>query len=490
METNQIQVTVTRRAVLLRAFYGLLLYGFLRLKGLVTIPIVTRLLSPEEYGVINISWATVSMLWPLFSLGLHTGCGLFLVHLREKEQIRRAYYTTLNFMAISVAIGCVGMVLTSRWTGLQDSLGGYLLATVCYLVVTVLKETGSLILQVFQRTRTLMVLNTSVEIGSVLVSLVLLLQGFGGPGLIWSYTLVTLAGAIWNHLSHLKEFGYYRGIDWHLLRQYLTASLPLLPVSFTQWGLQSLDSYFLFHYHGSSVVGINSVAYSFAGLVMGVLVVLNSVYYPTLAYIVQQSQEQFHTLVRESVRAMTLLLGWVLVLFVLGSRTLIETLSAPAFYTAATILPIIVACYCSYIVMQMLQAATLAVFKRTGLVAGTYLAALLVNVVLNVIMIPDGGLMGAAIATFVSYALMLLGMLGVATFKARIQGVIPVFLRGLLPFALCLGPAVLLSPWHKGIAVTATGQLAATMVYVGVAWGVRSITRKDLRALSSALGEQ
>lgn len=110
-----------------------------------------------------------------------------------------------------------------------------------------------------------------------------------------------------------------------------------------------------------------------------------------------------------------LLIVGVLVAVVLTSADAINVLASSKYYAAHRLLPILVAGLLVYSVHIFLSAGLL-IFKKTFTAAKMVILACILNVVMNVLLIPRMGLFAAALATLVSYAF-LVALLARASFK-------------------------------------------------------------------------
>lgn len=482
-----VKIDLSTQAVASRVMYGALFYALIRVKGIVTLPIMTRLLGPSDYGVFAVISTTVNMIWPVLALNLYYGCATYLVHMRTPADIARSYYSTLHATTLTTVIGAVVMVVTARWTGLDKAVSSNVALVACYVVVALWREMAVMPLQTFQRTTWLVVFNTATEYGSVFIGIGILLLGFGLSGFLWVIPLILFVGSLVLFARHLREFPYFRGIDWVLIRKFLAVSLPLLPVGFSQWALQSLDSYFILFYLGARSVGVNSVAYTLASLLLGLLTVLNYVYYPTLVGVWEQSRDRFFGVVHTSIRYVTLVSGWAIVVFAASSSFLVRLLAARNFGEAAPLVPLIATAFAFHTVTQMYQAAILTFHKKTVPIAFAYITGLIVNVVLNPVTIPRFGLTGAAWNTILGYGashvlitLMFVQKSGQSVaWRERLKGIPPVAL-GWIAAYMTTAP-----DWTGALRALVTG----TIVYLSAAFAIGLLERNDLRRLRALVLE-
>ena len=485
--SQTIKVEFGKRAVVARLITVTLLYALVRFKGIVTLPILTRVMGLEDYGLFSVIFVTVNLVWPFAALNLHTGCSLYLVHLRQPEEIARSYFSSLHVMLLGGTAGTLLIVTTARWTGLAKAVGPYVALTGLLVLGSIFSQMAATPLTSFQRTRGFFLYNAVTEYGGAALAIGALLLGYGLQGFLAAMSLVSLVTGGFLLYQYTREWGYYPGIDRRLVRKYIRAAVPYLPVSFSQWGLQSLDSYFILYYLGASAVGVNSVAYSLASIILGLLALLNYIYYPTLVAIWGDSRDRFYPIVTRTIRYVALLCGWAIVLFAAASPLLVRLLAAREFGAATPLVPLIVLAFSLHILTQMFQAATLTVNKNTVPLAFAYLAGLAVNAILNPITIPRYGLAGAAWNTVVAYALTHLLVMLFSVRNAPGQIGWGIQLRS-VP-AVASGWLVTLPLAAPGWSGALVAMAAGTAVYALAAALTGLVTRSDLKQVRMLLAE-
>jgi O-antigen/teichoic acid export membrane protein len=399
-------VTVTPGLLLRRTLQSFLLQVLLKARGFIVVPIYARLMDPAGLGVITLAGAVCSLLGPVLILGLNLGTGLQIVHLREREALARAYCTTVLFAGAFAILGGMLVALGVAQAGEAvslGSLGSYAGALALLLAATALRELALLIPQLRQEAGFYNGLNLGMDYGAALLGVVLVWKGFGPSGVLWAAGGMVGVGIAVALSRTFRDLGCRGGFDRAFLAGALVVGLPGLPIALGQWMLQAADTLFLAHYHGEAVVGTYGVAYSLASVVLLVLGALNFVLFPSAASLWAQGPERLALFVLRALRLTVLALG----LFVGGACLLspwgVALLAGTRYAGAATVLPLIVASWSAYTLMQVLQKVPMVVGRNTASLAWCYVGTALLNLALNFALIPRWGMEGAAVATLVSY---------------------------------------------------------------------------------------
>ena len=225
-------------------------------------------------------------------------------------------------------------------------------------------------------------------------------------------------------------------IDWRLLRPILEYALPLVPVGLCQLVLHSLDRRLLIAWGSESMAGIYGHGYKIGYLVTGMLLgPFLQIWHPWV-FAVHDPGERARLVARVSTYAVLTIGAASLGVIFLGRQAAILLGAYAAFWEAYRVIPFIAAGYVFWALYHVAQMPLL-IAKRTGRLFLINFLAVLVNVGLNLWLIPDLGMVGAAITTlatfvFLSALCMLVSrsQLGVPFELGRLSGILLMVLVG------------------------------------------------------------
>lgn len=211
------------------------------------------------------------------------------------------------------------------------------------------------------------------------------------------------------------------------------------------WLLSSSDRWFLQHYHGSAVVGIYSIGYSVAAVGMMVNSAVMSVWLPEAAREFEQDPEQAKiTLGRFMSRLMAAMaIIWLLVMAAGGD--IIRLLSNERFHAAADVVPYVAGGVFFYGILHLANAGLLLAKKLKWAVLWWF-AGGMVGLLMNWVLVPQLGAVGAAITQCISFTFISIGILisSQAVFRVQLE-----WSRLALCVAFVVTAGVAMAPpWH------------------------------------------
>jgi O-antigen/teichoic acid export membrane protein len=397
------KATITKSAI-----NSILIQFILKMKGIITMPIFTYFLLPKDMGVFNIISVTASLLAPLCTLNLPDGSVLFFAQEGSQEKIQKMYMTVIHSVALfSVVLGLAAyafFALSRRelmplavWVGL-------------ILYTTVFYKLAEFLLVTFQKTAVVLKNALIRDLGTALLSVLLVSLGLSYRGLVISaaFCMVVMAGFLFRKIFQNLRYAFL--IDWSELRKLLRISLPLLPVFFFSWIIQSSDSYFLLRFRGEAVVGKYGVVYGLCNTILILTFALNFFWFPVSAKLWARDRERYRKAFILIFSGFCLVLFLAVLLFELNSKLILRILARNAAYQDAYFIMGIIAFAFAMQVLITLLTAPLYSNRDSKLIFAAYFAGGLFNMILNILLIPKSGILGAAISTAMSYLLVVVLM--------------------------------------------------------------------------------
>jgi O-antigen/teichoic acid export membrane protein len=195
--------------------------------------------------------------------------------------------------------------------------------------------------------------------------------------------------------------------DRGLLRQMNRFGIPLVPTALFLWVTNFSDRFFLVKLSDVSEAGLYSVGVRVASAMVLLLTAFRMAW-PAFAYSIRDEDEAKRTYAYV-LTYMTLVTAWAALGLTLFAPWLVDLLAASRFAESSRVvgpLSFAAVAFGAYIVV----AIGVGRIRRTQFNWVVTGAAAVVNVVLNLTLIPRYGMMGAAVATVAAYVTMAIGM--------------------------------------------------------------------------------
>jgi O-antigen/teichoic acid export membrane protein len=404
-------VIANRLAELARhsAVYGL---GTLvsRFIAVLLLPVYTRYLSPADYGLIETLIALTAVLTVLLAAGVKSAFFRFYFDHKDEAGKRRVIRTSFWFtmvMGTGGLIACFALAApisellfdTSDHADLVRAAAVGLWAHINYEQMTSL-------FRVEQRSFAYLIatlINLGLTVGATILLVVVLEEGPIGV-IVGNFTgtLIVYVGLLVYRREQL-------GLEWDgaLLREMNRFGMPLVPSGLFLWVLNFSDRFFLVKLSGAREVGLYSVGVRFASAIILLLAAFRTAW-PAFAYSIDDDREAARTyaFVLTYLVAIT---SWLSLALGVLAPWLVQLLTTESFYDAERVvapLSFAAVAFGGYIVV-VVGIARVRKTRSNWIITG---AAAALNVSLNLLLIPEYGMMGAAAATVGAYGALFVGM--------------------------------------------------------------------------------
>jgi O-antigen/teichoic acid export membrane protein len=382
------------------------------LRGLILIPILTKTLGADAYGIWSVVMVTISLLSPLALLGLTSAMIRFLAAEKDKQKIQEGFYSVIFVVFFAgLVLSLVVFLLADSFaiTILKDISAAPLIKIASVVILLQALDLASLeFFRTFGRMKKysgLMLLQTFAEVGFVAY---FVLSGFGLFGavvsLLISRGIVLLFGACFI----FKEIGF-RLPKFYGLGNYLKFGLPLVPATLLGWITSSSDQYLIGYFFSPQQVGIYSAAYNIGAIIVLFGAPLQIVLFPTISKLYEEGKDQeMKTYLAYSLKYFLLFAIPAIFGLSILSRQLLLIMTRPEFVAQGTVvLPIVAMGTLFFGLYGSIFAWILTVAKRTRLIFVFVSVSATVNLILNIIFIPVYGIIAAAITTFIAYVILI-----------------------------------------------------------------------------------
>ena len=372
----------------------------------------------EMYGLLSIGIAVFSILTTVSLLGLNNGVLRYVSFYKGKgdqEKIKQIIKVclkiTIPFSIIVSALFFIFSKQISIYFFHTEDLTIVFKIFAFAIPLTVFREMIFSIFQSFQKIKyEIYSKNITENITKIIFTLIFLILGFQLFGFIMAYILGTLAGAVSAFfflkkkvLPSFKTETIDKSDESALKKELFGYSFPLL-FNFIIFSLITwIDTLMLGYFRTPTEVGIYNAAVPTAFLMYIVPSTLLTLFIPVLTELYAKDKKEVLGHLDRRITKWIISINLALLgIFYLFSKSILQILFGNDYIAGSTALIILST---GYFLTYSLSTTTkvLVIIKRTKLVFINTLIVTLVNIVLNLYLIPKYGINGAAIATAIAF---------------------------------------------------------------------------------------
>jgi O-antigen/teichoic acid export membrane protein len=378
-----------------------------KLIAVALLPLYTRYLTPADYGAAEVLITGVIAASIVIRLGIIEALLRFYYQADEdpRQVVKTAFASLLWTTTIGMAIAFPLAEPLSRLL-LDHSDASLMRIAIFGLWVFTMYEFLTALFRIDERAKAYFGFTVANVLVTIPVTVWLVVgEGDGASGLLWGQYgtgAVFLAGLVIAQRHRLALVP-----DRALLRRMLRWGLPTMPAELSLYSLNFIDRLLIVRLVGLGDAGLYSLSVKFAQAV-NVLVKGFQLAWPPLAYSIEDDDEArraYAVIVTWFVSVTTFVVAgmWLL------SRWIVRALAAPEFFDSYKTIGLVstgVMLYALYLVLVIVLGRTgRTEFNFPATVAGT-----VVNIVLNLVLLPSMGIVGAGISLVASYAVVLVLM--------------------------------------------------------------------------------
>jgi len=395
------------------------------LAGLVSFPVLTHVLPIADYGVLSLISATVTVCVALGKTGLQHSIIRFQSEVAEGKSAytRAQLYSTTVFgmtgasLVVTVLLLVGILVLPARWFGGAQYTGPFMLGS-GLIIIQVMDSALTNFLRAEQQTVALMkytIIKKYFGLGLIMLAVLVVwrgsLKGFYVASLLSEgLMVVALAWVFFTRAERgapaLSQFST------PLYRTLVHFGIPML-IGYELSGIVLMvgDRYVIQGMLGEEQVGLYSAAYNLCMYVQAVVIasVSQAIMPLYMQMWAQKGVDETSAFIAKSLRTYVLIGAPVVAGIAAVGPALLTSLASDKYKPAGPLLPWIIA---GMVVdgMNSMVGAGLFIHRKTRVIMVIVICCALLNVGLNLTLIPVMGIMGSAIATLASYSAVVLAL--------------------------------------------------------------------------------
>ena len=363
------------------------------------LPFYTSYLSSVEYSTSDLITNLCNLIIPLACLGVSEG---IFRNAATKNVDKESFFTNGTMLMI---FGSVGFLVISPLLNLFDYFDAYIWLIILYVLASNIHSVCAQYICAVGRTKLFAgqgVLNTALTVTLNII----FLAGFdlGIEGYVLSIVLADFLTTVFVFfVAKLYRAFIPSKISRAIMKDLLKFCLPLVPSTIFWWITGVSDRYLVAAMVSDEENGLYAAAYKIPTLLTYVVTIFNDAWKLSA---VSESEDK-----EKCAEFYSQIYGYyIAVMFVGGgaiavsSQLFAKILFADSYFAAWVFIPVLSAATV-FTALDTFLGSVYFTVKRTQMSLWTSLIGAIVNVALNLIMIPLWGAMGASIATFASYFL-------------------------------------------------------------------------------------
>lgn len=454
----------------------------------IRLPILTKWLGASLYGTWSLIWVTIVLITPLATLGLGMAMLRFLAAERDVDRIRERFLSVVfTILVAGVFVSLILFLCSDLFASsiIGDINSSHLVKLGSFMILT---QALSLISITFFRTfrqikwySALLVTKAAAQVG-LMVCLLLLgweLRGVIIAALASDILCIAIAFSV-----ALRQVGF-RFPKFTELKDYLKYGLPLVPGTTVSWIVSASDRYIIGYFMEARDVGIYAAAYTLAHIISLFLGPIQVVLLPAISKLYDNGEiAKTRTYLKYSLKYLMLLsipaaFGLSILAF-----PLLRILTTSEFVSGNVVIPFIASGILFHSLYQVCHYINHLV-KKTYWVARLLGISAVLNIGLNLLLIPRLGILGAAVATLIAYAV--LGILTVVVsfryFKFDLG--FSFIMKSILASAVMALAIWLLNP--LGITEVVISILLGIVIYFVIIFVLKGFNKKELNLLKDLM---
>ena len=378
-----------------------------KLLAVALLPLYTAYLDPTDYGAAEVLFSAVVAASIVVRLGIIEALlRFFYLPDEDGDEVVRT-----GFAALLMASTLGALVLLPFAPQLADLLlddgvddaAGLVRIAIGGLWVLTLYEYLVSLYRLDERARAYFTFTILHVLAAIPLTVVLVVgEGLGAEGLLLGSYVSGIPFVLWVIVTERHRLALVPDRD--LLGRMIRFGLPTMPAEVTLYALQFIDRIIIVRSIGLAEAGLYALAFKFSQAIQ-VVVRGFQLAWPPLAYSIQDDDEARRTYA-VVVTVFTALCAFLVIGIWLEARWLVRFLAADEFFDSYEAIGPLAAGAALYGVYL----AQLVILGRTGRTERNLpatAAGMVANVVLNLLLVPPYGIVGAAVALILSYLIVI-----------------------------------------------------------------------------------
>jgi len=376
--------------------------------GIILLPLLTKTLGAHDYGIWKQVEVTVSLMLGFVGLGLPSAMTRFLPAKTNREETREEFYSAFCVVFIVTLVVSIILIVSANFIAGAFFENATQIVRVTGLIILVwsLNLAFLSLFRAFRQMKRYSIFVIADAYGQVGVIAYLVLSGHGLLSIILGVLAIRVLILIILFFQVRSQFGIGRP-RFHRIKEYLNFGLPTIPGMIASWVVTSSDRYVIAYFLGAASVGIYSAGYSIGSVILMFSGVLSFVLPPTLSKLYDEGRmEEVKTHLSYSLKYFLAVgIPFVFGAAILSKPVLVLLSTSEIANEGYLITPLIALTTLILVAFQLSGTQILLLVKKTRILGVTWIIGAAINLILNMLVVPRIGILGAAITTLITCTL-------------------------------------------------------------------------------------
>ncbi|HSO26171.1 MAG TPA: oligosaccharide flippase family protein, partial [Methanobacteriaceae archaeon] len=375
------------------------------LSPLILLPILSKNLGVQEYGVWNQFTVTLTLIPAIAALGLPYTLVRFFSASRNLDEIKEAFYT----IATLIILGCGSIaILFLVFSGFISDILFSGNTFVTLILALTLFISGLILLsfdyfRTFDQMRTYSIFSFSQAFLTVLIVALFIFNGSDISGAVLGMLITQIIIFLGMYVLIIKQIGF-TAPKFYNIKEYLNFGLPTIPSNISFWILDITDRYLIGILLSLSFVGYYSAGYLLGSIISILLSPFYTILLPILAqYHVDNEVFKIKSLLNHSIKFfLVVAIPSVFILTIL-SKPILTILSTPSIAENGYIITPIVAIGGLFFGVYGIISQIIVLERKTKITGNIWLFSIFINVLMDIVFGFYWGIVGIAMTTLIVY---------------------------------------------------------------------------------------
>ncbi len=450
------------------------------LSTLILLPVLTKNLTIQDYGIWSLLIATITFIPLLVNLGLPYSMVRFLPTKKDKTEIQEEFYSITFLILFTGVIASIIIFIFSKQIGILLFGGNTVVSMLLSVITLVFVANSSFLnfLRTFQQMKVYSIV-TLVQTYSMVFLVTFLVQaGYNIEGAVFGYFIVQLLTLLFLLSYVISRIGF-KIPRFKNIREYLSFGIPTVPGNLSNWFVELSDRYVIGILLGVAFVGYYSPGYTLGSIIAMFMAPFAFILPPLLSPLYDEKKmDEIKSYLQYSIKYFVLIALPSIFGLSLLSKPLLVLIATPQIAANGYFITPFTAISAFLFGIYGIISQTLVLEKKTKIIGFLWIIAAIINIVSNIILVPIFGIIAAAITTLVAYAFTLLMTIFYSQKYIKLQFNIKFTVKSLFASILMSLIIIFVNPTSIMGIVTVIAVCAA--VYLIVIYILKGISREEI----------